>query len=90
MATGIVRKLDQLGRVVIPIEYRKTLGIKLDTPIEISVEHDHIRITRTGRACALCHSTKRLVALDDKSVCTDCIEKLSQQYQEKKKESNHV
>ncbi|MEK1833050.1 AbrB/MazE/SpoVT family DNA-binding domain-containing protein [Priestia megaterium] len=41
-ATGIVRKIDHLGRVVLPIELRRTLNIKNDEPVEIFVENENI------------------------------------------------
>lgn len=73
-STGIVRPLDKLGRVVLPIELRRNLGINDHDPLEIFVEGDKIILGKSGPRCVLCGESKNLVNLKNKSVCCECIE----------------
>ena len=75
-ATGIVRKVDELGRVVIPIELRNKFDIKIKDPIEIFVESNSIVLRKYEPNCIFCGSTKDLVEHNGKLVCKKCIEKL--------------
>ena len=53
-ATGIVRKIDDLGRVVLPIELRRTLNIDIKDPVEIFIEGDLIILKKYEPACVFC------------------------------------
>lgn len=75
-ATGIVRKVDQLGRIVLPIELRRTLKIDIRDPLGIFVEGDSILLKKYEPACILCGESEGLVEYRGKKVCRDCIEKL--------------
>ena len=75
-ATGIVRKVDELGRVVIPIELRNKFDIKVKDPIEIFVESNSIVLRKYETNCIFCGETKELVEFNDKLVCKKCIGKL--------------
>lgn len=75
-ATGIVRKVDELGRVVIPIELRNKFDIKVKDPIEIFVESNSIVLRKYEPNCIFCGETKELVEYNDKLVCKKCIGKL--------------
>ena len=76
-ATGIVRKVDELGRVVIPIELRNKFDIKVKDPIEIFVDSNTIVLKKYEPNCVFCGNTKELVSYNDKLVCEKCIEKLN-------------
>ena len=76
--TGIVRDLDQLGRVVIPKELRTTFGIKEGDPIEILLNGSDIVLRKVENGCAFCSSNSDLVAFEGKSVCRKCLKKLKQ------------
>lgn len=76
-STGIVRRVDELGRVVIPIELRNKFDIKEKDPIEIYVDGSSIVLKKYEPNCIFCGSTKRLVTYKDKLVCSKCIETLS-------------
>ncbi len=76
-STGIVRNLDALGRVVLPMEMRKTLGIEEKDPIEITLEGDTIVLRKYEPCCIFCGSTENNVLLNNKRVCRKCIEKLN-------------
>ena len=76
-STGIVRNLDALGRVVLPMEMRKTLNIEEKDPIEITLEGDTIVLRKYEPCCIFCGSTENNVLLNNKRVCRKCIEKLN-------------
>lgn len=72
-ATGITRKIDELGRIVLPKELRKTLGIEPGTPIEIYTEDDMIILKKFENRCVLCGSTADVADVKGKKVCKKCI-----------------
>lgn len=76
-STGIVRKLDELGRIVLPMEMRNTLDISPKDPIEIFVENDQIILRKYEPRCIFCGSDSENVLLNNKRVCRSCIEKLN-------------
>ena len=77
-STGIVRRVDELGRVVIPIEIRNKFEIAEKDPIEIYVEGSSIILKNFEQNCIFCGSTKDLVEYKDRLVCSKCAENLSQ------------
>lgn len=78
-STGIVRKIDELGRIVLPMEIRNTLNLEPKDSIEIFVEEDKIILKKYQPCCIFCKSTKNNVIYDKKLVCKSCIEKLKKQ-----------
>ena len=76
-STGIVRKVDELGRVVIPIEIRNKFDIAEKDPIEIYVDGSSIILKKYEPNCIFCGNTKNLIAYKDKLVCSKCAQKLS-------------
>lgn len=78
-ATGIVRKVDELGRVVIPIELRNKFDIKVKDPIEIFVDSNAIVLRKYEPNCVFCGNSEDLVEYNDKLVCKKCIEKLGKE-----------
>ena len=75
-ATGIVRKVDELGRIVLPIELRRTLNIDIKDPLEIYVDDNSIVLKKYQPACVFCGSSDDVKQVRGKSVCTNCIEEL--------------
>ena len=75
-ATGIVRKVDELGRIVLPIELRRTLGIEIRDPIEIYVDEEKILLKKYAPACIICGESDDLLEYKGKKICRKCIEKL--------------
>lgn len=71
-STGIVRKLDDLGRVVLPMEVRKVLSIKPRTPMEIFVDGDNIIIRKYNPGCALCGSMDIITDVKSIPICIEC------------------
>jgi transcriptional pleiotropic regulator of transition state genes len=76
-STGIVRKVDELGRIVIPIELRRTLDIAVKDPLEIFVEDDKIILRKFSPSCIFCSETKDVIEYKGKNVCPNCIKELS-------------
>lgn len=75
--TGIVRRVDDLGRIVIPMELRRTLGIKVKDPMAIFVEGERIILEKHKDACALCGETElEMVDLNDRPICATCVDKI--------------
>lgn len=76
-STGIIRKVDELGRVVIPIELRNTLKIAEKDPIEIFVDGTSIILKKHESTCVFCGSPKKLVTYKDKLICEKCAKQIS-------------
>jgi transcriptional pleiotropic regulator of transition state genes len=75
--TGIVRKVDDLGRVVIPMETRRSLGIKPGTPIQIFTDGDKIILIKDPGSCAICGGeAENGVSIENRRVCTSCAKQL--------------
>ena len=77
-STGIVRNIDELGRVVVPKELRKKLGIANTDPVEIYVEEDKIILKKYIPVCHFCGSTEGLQDFKEKKICSSCIKELSE------------
>ncbi|MEG0830427.1 MAG: AbrB/MazE/SpoVT family DNA-binding domain-containing protein [Anaerovoracaceae bacterium] len=75
-ATGIVRKVDELGRIVLPIELRRTLNIKIKDPIEIYVDGDMIMLKKYEPSCIFCGSNESIHVINGKNICQNCIDEL--------------
>lgn len=76
-STGIIRKVDELGRVVIPIELRNKFDISEKDPIEIYVDGSSIVLKKYEPNCVFCGNTKTLITYKDKLVCSKCAQKLA-------------
>ena len=77
-ATGIVRKIDELGRIVLPIELRRTLNINIKDPIEIYVDGDKIILSKYEPTCVFCGATDNVVPFEEKNICKACIKSISE------------
>lgn len=73
-ATGIVRKLDPLGRVVLPIELRKEFNININDPLEIEVEEEKIVLSKHKEICVFCGNTEKVITKKGKKICSNCLE----------------
>ena len=76
-STGIVRKVDELGRIVIPIELRRNLDIEEKDSLEIYVEDDHIILKKYSPACAFCSNAAGITVFKGRNICSSCLEELS-------------
>ena len=77
-STGIVRKVDELGRIVLPIELRRTLDIAERDSLEIYVDGASIVLKKYQPACIFCDDAKDVINFKGKNVCPNCIEELMQ------------
>ncbi len=71
-STGIVRNVDELGRIVLPMELRRTLGIKQKDAIEIYVEGKNIVLKKYEPGCTFCGNKDELTSFKGKPVCLNC------------------
>ena len=76
-STGIVRKVDELGRIVLPIELRRTLDIAERDELEIYLDDDKVILKKYEPSCIFCNSDCGLVSYRGRNVCMECIEKMS-------------
>ncbi len=76
-STGIVRKVDELGRVVIPIELRRTLGIDEKDALEIYVDQEKIILKKYEPACIFCGSADQVQHFRGKLVCKECVQAMA-------------
>lgn len=72
-STGIVRKVDELGRIVLPIELRRTLDIAERDSLEIYIDGASVVMKKYQPACIFCDSAKDIVTFHDKNICSKCI-----------------
>ena len=72
-STGVVRKLDELGRIVIPIELRRTMDIAVRDTLEIFVEEDKIILKKYHPACIFCNDARDITLFKGKLVCAKCL-----------------
>ena len=75
-STGIIRKVDDLGRIVLPIELRRTLDIAERDELEIFMESDRIVLQKYEPACIFCGSGRNLTHYHSKNVCGECAGKI--------------
>lgn len=75
-ATGMVRKVDELGRVVLPIELRRTMGIDIKDAMEIYVDNNKIILQKYQPACLFCDNADNIKHYKDKMICGECIDKI--------------
>ena len=69
---GIIRKVDELGRVVLPIEMRRTLDIEERDPLEISLEGETIVLRKVQCVCVFCGDDQDLLEYTGKCICSNC------------------
>jgi transcriptional pleiotropic regulator of transition state genes len=73
---GMARKVDDLGRIVLPVELRRMFGIRTGDELEIAVDDETICLKKVEVACALCDALEGLVTYRGKQVCRSCIAEL--------------
>lgn len=77
-STGIVRKVDELGRIVLPIELRRTLDIAEKDSLEIYVDSEQIILKKYLPACIFCNNASNVIVYKNKNICSECIEDMKQ------------
>ena len=76
-STGIIREVDKLGRIVLPIELRRVLDIAEKDELEIYMENDRIILQKFEPSCVFCSSSQGLVSYKGKNVCQACIRNMN-------------
>ena len=76
-STGVVRQLDTLGRIVLPIELRRTMDINIKDMIEIFVEEDQIILKKYHPCCIFCGDARNVAHYKGKLVCQNCLDELA-------------
>ena len=76
-STGIVRKVDELGRIVIPKELRRNLGIEIKDPLEIYVDGDQVILKKYEPTCLFCGEGNGVRNFNGKNICPSCIKSIS-------------
>lgn len=77
-STGVVRKVDELGRIVVPIEIRRVLNIAVKDNLEIYVEGDMIILKKYHPACIFCEEAQNVISYKGKMICRNCLSELYQ------------
>ena len=77
-STGIVRKVDELGRIVLPIELRRTLDIVETDALEIYVDGSSIILKKYQPSCIFCGDAKDIIHYKDKNICSACLQQLQE------------
>jgi len=80
-STGIVRKVDELGRIVLPIEIRRTMGIDKCDSVEIFVDEEKIILKKYQPACIFCGNADNVTFFKGKLICSDCLSSLKKSVQ---------
>ena len=77
-STGIVRRIDSVGRFVLPIELRRTLQIEDSDSLEIFVEDNTIVLKKYQPACIFCGNARDITLYKGKNICSECIRTLQE------------
>ena len=77
-STGIVRKVDELGRIVLPIELRRTLDIVEKDALEIYVDGSSNILKKYQPSCIFCGDAKDIIHYKDKNICSACLQQLQE------------
>lgn len=75
---GIVRKIDELGRIVLPIETRRQLDLESKDGVEIFVDEDRIILKKYQPCCVFCGDGDDIVLFRDKKICRRCLDALKE------------
>lgn len=76
-AIGIVRKIDELGRIVLPIETRRSLDLEPRDGVEIFVEKNRVILQKYEPACMFCGEAEDIVTYKDKRICKACLAEMT-------------
>lgn len=79
-STGFVKRIDELGRILIPKELRASMEIESKDALEIFVDGDRIVFQKYQPACIFCNSADDIVFFEGRRICASCLSKLKNQY----------
>jgi len=75
-STGVVKEVDELGRIVIPVELRRTLNIDVKDALEIYVDGDQVILKKYEPACIFCGDARDVINYKSKNICQKCLTEL--------------
>ncbi len=75
-STGVVRRIDELGRIVLPIEIRRSLDINVKDPVEIFIDSERIILQKYSPSCIFCGESDNIVFFNGKRICAKCLEEI--------------
>ncbi len=75
--SGVVKKVDRLGRVVLPIELRRSLGIEEGDAMELYLADGAIALRKIETTCAFCNGEEELISYRGKNICQECLAKIT-------------
>ena len=78
-STGMVRKVDELGRIVLPAEIRQSMDINVRDALEIFTDDGRIILQKYQPSCIFCNNADNIIYFNNKRVCTECLELLKKQ-----------
>ena len=76
--TGMIKTIDELGRIVLPKEIRTHLGLEYKTPIEVFVEDESIILRKIQKKCVFCGRAENLTEYREKAICENCLNDLTE------------
>lgn len=79
-STGVVRKVDELGRIVLPKELRETMDINVKDPLEIFTDGENVVLRKYNPACVFCGDASDVIYFNGKRVCRKCLEQLKSSF----------
>lgn len=79
-STGMVRKIDELGRIVLPAEIRQSMDIQVKDALEIFTENERIILQKYQPSCIFCSNADNVVFFNGKRICRTCLEQLKSQF----------
>ncbi len=77
-STGTVRKVDELGRIVLPIELRRTMNINEKDALQIFTDGEKIILTKYAPGCIFCSNVNNVQSYKGKYLCYCCIQEIGQ------------
>lgn len=78
-STGMVRKVDELGRIVLPAEIRQSMDINVRDALEIFTDEGRIILQKYQPSCIFCNNADNIIYFNNKRICAECLEKLKAQ-----------
>ncbi len=75
-STGVVRKVDELGRIVLPISIRQTMDIGEKDSLEIFTEDNRIILQKYQPSCTFCNNADKIIYFCGKRICEDCLNRI--------------
>ncbi|MBS5984538.1 MAG: AbrB/MazE/SpoVT family DNA-binding domain-containing protein [Clostridium butyricum] len=77
-STGVVRKVDELGRIVLPIELRRNLDIAEKDALEIYVDGEQVILKKYQPACVFCGEARDISNYKGKNICSECMKDIKE------------